>query len=376
MTRLAGIDIALPPLVVIPLFLALLLALAALATRVVTRLTARWLGERTRAAGAAASAGNDRALPAAGLNLGFPIAGAALAWGLGVVLPELPLPERLSRTGAAALGVVVVLTCALALVRIAVAGLTEYAARNPSVTPALGVARVATRVTVAALAVLMALQSIGVPVTPLLTTLGIGSLAVALALQDTLANFFAGLYLLADRPVRSGDYIKILDGEEGYVETIGWRSSRLRTLKNNAVIVPNQKLSQAILTNFHLPTPPVVMSIPVGVSYDADPEVVERHLEDELSRALAEVRELHGTEVAARLTDFGESAVIYTCVVWVRDFEAQGRASHELRKRILSRLRKEGIEVPLPQRVVHSVPPHDRRREDRLAPPPPIATPR
>ena len=348
----------------IPLFLVLVLALAALAARTVTRLTGRWLGERRGA----------QAGPAAGLKLGGPIALGALAWGLEIVLPELALPERLARICAAALGVVLVLTCALALLRIAVAGLTEYAARNPSVTPALGVARVATRVAIAALALLMALQSLGVPVTPLLTTLGIGSLAVALALQDTLANFFAGLYLLADRPVRSGDYIKILDGEEGYVEAIGWRSSRLRTLKNNAVIVPNQKLSQAILTNFHQPTPPVVMSIPVGVSYDADPEVVERHLLDELSRALAEVRELHGTEIAARLTDFGESAAIYTCVVWVRDFEAQARAGHELRKRILSRLRKEGIEIPFPQRVLHSAPAHDRRQQDR--PPAPLPLPR
>jgi small-conductance mechanosensitive channel len=255
------------------------------------------------------------------------------------------------------LNVILVLSCAMVLGRIAVAGLTEYAARNPSVTPALGVARVATRVVVAALALLMALQSIGVSVTPLLTTLGIGSLAVALALQDTLANFFAGLYLLADRPVRSGDYIKIQDGEEGYVEAIGWRSSRLRTVKNNAVIVPNQKLSQAILTNFHQPTPPVVMSISIGISYDADPNIVQSALEDELSRALGDIRELHGTETSARLTEFGESAAIYTCVVWVRDFEAQARAGHELRRRLLTRLRREGIDVPLPQRVVHSAPP-------------------
>ena len=115
--------------------------------------------------------------------------------------------------------------------------------------PALAVARVSVRLLVGALAIITALETLGVPVAPLVTTLGVGSLAVALALQETLANFFAGLYLLADRPVRAGDYIKINDaqGEEGYVESIGWRSSRLRTLKNNTVIVPNQKLSQAIL---------------------------------------------------------------------------------------------------------------------------------
>ena len=115
--------------------------------------------------------------------------------------------------------------------------------RHPAVAPALGVARATVRVAVAILALITALESLGVPVAPLLTTLGIGSLAVALALQDTLANFFAGLYLLADRPVRTGDYVKLHEGAEGFVETIGWRSSRLRTSSNNIVVVPN---SQAV----------------------------------------------------------------------------------------------------------------------------------
>ena len=170
-------------------------------------------------------------------------------------VPDIGLPGRLGRWLEGALDIGFVLACALVVSRIAVAAVTEYATRNPSMSPAVGVARVSVRLLVGALAIITALETLGVPVAPLVTTLGVGSLAVALALQETLANFFAGLYLLADRPVRAGDYIKINDaqGEEGYVESIGWRSSRLRTLKNNTVIVPNQKLSQAILTNFHLP---------------------------------------------------------------------------------------------------------------------------
>src|SRR5262249_48781304 len=150
----------------------------------------------------------------------------------------------------------------------------------------------------------------------LLTTLGVGSLAVALALQETLANFFAGLYLLADRPVRTGDYIKIHDGEEGYVEAIGWRSSRLRTPKNNVPIAPNQTLSQAILTHFPLPSPPVSLTVSVSVSYDADPAAVERALGDELSRAASEIPEIKGAQdfgagtVAVRLAELGDSGMV------------------------------------------------------------------
>jgi len=195
-------------------------------------------------------------------------------------------------------------------------------------------------------------------VAPLLTTLGVGSLAVALALQETLANFFAGLYLLADRPVRAGDYIKINDaqGEEGYVESIGWRSSRLRTMKNNTVIVPNQKLSQAILTNYHLPASPVGMSVALTVAHGPEPTAVEASLNDELTRAMAEIPKLIGGKPAARLTEITDAGQVWGCFFQVGDVEAQGPAGHEMRKRLLSRLHRDGFAIGVPARVVRMVP--------------------
>ena len=251
MTRLAGIEIGLPPELVIPLFLLVLLVVSAVAARLVRSAATRWLG----------GPGGDRPDKTPPPSLGVPIGGAVLMGGLLLLVPELALPGRLGKTLTAGFDILFVLACALGISRIAIAALTEYAARNPAISPALGVTRGIVRIAIAVLAAIMALETLGVPVAPLLTTLGIGSLAVALALQETLANFFAGLHLLADRPVRPGDYIKIHDGEEGFVETIGWRSSRLRTTKNNIVIVPNQKLSQAILTNFHLPVSNVTMTV-------------------------------------------------------------------------------------------------------------------
>jgi small-conductance mechanosensitive channel len=349
MTRLAGFDIDAPPAVVLPLFVAALVAIAAVVARVVTRLTARWM-ERVTPAGAPAQA------PA---RVGIPVAGVVLFWGLSLVVPELAIPGRLGRWLGNAMTIALVLACALAVSRLAVAAVTVYAARNPSVNPALGVARVAVRLGVGILAVITGLQTLGVPVAPLLTTLGVGSLAVALALQETLANFFAGLYLLADRPVRTGDYIKIHDGEEGFVEAIGWRSSRLRTNVGNVVIVPNQKLSQAILTNYHLPSPRLAMTVPVTVAYDSDTKAVEAALAEELARAPAEVPEIladtPGLPVVL-ITALGDSGITFACIVSVRDVDAQGRASHELRKRILARLQRDGVTIPFPQRVVHTAP--------------------
>ena len=272
--------------------------------------------------------------------------------GLLLLLPELALPGRLGKTLAAGFDILFVLACALGISRIAIAALTEYAARNPAVSPALGVTRGIVRIAIAVLAAIMALETLGVPVAPLLTTLGIGSLAVALALQETLANFFAGLHLLADRPVRPGDYIKIHDGEEGFVETIGWRSSRLRTTKNNIVIVPNQKLSQAILTNFHLPVSNVAMTVAITVAVDSDREAVEKLFNDELGRAAAELAELRETtKPVVRLTDITDAGQVWHCILDVKDVEAQRLAGHEVRKRLLARLRRERIALAVKEKV-------------------------
>ena len=175
---------------------------------------------------------------------------------------------------------------------------------------------------------------------------------MALALQDTLANFFAGLYLLADRPIGAGDYIEIHDGEEGYVETIGWRSSRLRTGTGNMVIVPNQKLSQAILMNYHRPDgTAVMMTVTLTVSPAADTNAVEACLTEELARAAGEVAELKGAKPIVRLVNVNDAGQVWNCVAQVPSFEAQSVAGHELRKRLLARLARERIDLGIPARI-------------------------
>ena len=242
------------------------------------------------------------------------------------------------------------LACAIALSRVAVAAVTEYGARHPSFSPALGVGRGIVRMVIGALAIVTALQSIGVPVAPLLTTLGVGSLAVALALQDTLANFFAGLYLLADRPIGAGDYIKIHDGEEGYVETIGWRSSRLRTGTGNMVIVPNQKLSQAILINYHRPSTAVMMT----VTLPSPPQPTPTRWRPASPRSWRGRRarwRSSGAKPIVRLVNVNDAGQVWNCVAQVPSFEAQSVAGHELRKRLLARLARERIDLGIPARI-------------------------
>jgi small-conductance mechanosensitive channel len=358
-TRLAGIDLAVPPQVAIPALLALLAFAGFFLGRLVTRLLGAWF---PGAAEDNRGDDDDRAAPHVAVPIGLGFFSAGLLLFGADVAPFGPQARWLRGS----ITVLLVASCAVALTRLAVAGVSEYAARRPALAPASSVARMAVRIVIALLAILTGLQSLGVPVTPLLTTLGIGSLAVALALQDTLANFFSGLYLLADRPVRPGDYIRLAEGDaEGYVDSIGWRASRLRTLKGNTVIVPNQKLSQTILTNYHLPQADMALTVPVTVPFEFDADAVEEHLLDEILQATRELPELLPKAPAVRLVELGESGMVFHCVVRVRDFEAQGRAAHELRKRIVSRLRNEGIALAYPQQVVHEAPPPDRRRFSR-----------
>jgi small-conductance mechanosensitive channel len=195
----------------------------------------------------------------------------------------------------------------------------------------------------------------GISITPILTALGVGGLAVALALQDTLSNLFAGFYIAVAGQVRLGDYIRLNTGEEGYVTDIGWRSTTIRALANNMIIIPNSKLGQAVVTNFYLPERRVGVSIQVGVAYDCDPDRVERVL---LEEAQAAAREIPGmlAEPAPGVSfdpGFGDWSLGFTLGYSVEEFADQFRVRAELRKRILKRLREEKIDMPFPTRTIY-----------------------
>jgi small-conductance mechanosensitive channel len=123
---------------------------------------------------------------------------------------------------------------------------------------------------------LLALDQLHVNINPLLASLGIGGLAVALALQPTLSNFLSRTYVIADSIIRKGDYIQLDSGLEGTVEEIGWRITRIRSWQGNLVILPNSKFSDAVVTDFEEPKTSMLFGIDGGVSYSYDLDKVER----------------------------------------------------------------------------------------------------
>ena len=212
-----------------------------------------------------------------------------------------------------------------------------------------------TRIVFAGFAVMLVLDNLGISLTAVWTTLGVGSVAIALALQDTLSNFFAGFYLRLDNPIRVGDYVKLDSDHEGFIVHMGWRSTRIRTLPNNIVIVPNTKLATAIVTNYSMPETQMSLLVAISVSYDCDPERVERILVEEATRAAGSIDGLlaHPAPFVRFIPGFGESSLDFTLICRVSTYVDQYLVQHELRKRIFARFRREGISIPFPQRDVH-----------------------
>ena len=192
---------------------------------------------------------------------------------------------------------------------------------------------------------LVLLDSLGIAITPLLTALGVGGLAVALALQDTLSNLFAGIHILASHKVKTGDFIELDNGVQGYVVDTNWRNTIIRQLPNNMLVVPNATLASSVVTNFHLPTHELSVTVAVGVAYESDLEEVERitiEVGQEVMQEVDGAVEDHQTTV--RFTGFGNSSVNFNVGLRAAGVTTQAMITHEFIKRLHRRYQKEGID--------------------------------
>jgi len=224
-----------------------------------------------------------------------------------------------------------------------------------------GIVQTAVRGIIILIAVLIVLETAGVSITPLVASLGVGSLAVALALQSPLANFFAGIQILADKPIEVGQYIRLDSGEEGYVTNIGWRSTTIRALPNNLIVVPNSRIMDAIITNYHLPQRELSILVQVGVHYDSDLEHVERVTCEVAKEVLTTVPGgKKDFEPFIRYHTFGESSINFTVILRAEEFVDGYLIKHEFVKRLHKRFKEEGIVIPFPIRTL------DIKKEDIL----------
>jgi small-conductance mechanosensitive channel len=202
------------------------------------------------------------------------------------------------------------------------------------------------------LVLLTVLSALHVEIIQFVTTLGVGSLAIALALQDTLANVFSGIQLVVDQPIRAGDFIEVDKDTRGVVHEIGLRSTKIRTLNNNMIIVPNNVLAQTVIVNNEAYDRRYAHRFSVGVSYDSDSRHVQRVLEEVLNQAGREVDGILRGPHSVRFLEFGDSALVFRMEVQLAKFVGRRGPLSELNHRIHERCVAEGIDIPFPMRTV------------------------
>ncbi len=250
--------------------------------------------------------------------------------------------------------ILLILSATLGLTRLSVEFMRIYTKNLESALPSASILANLTYILVFSIGLLVFLQTLGISITPILTALGVGGLAVALALRDTLSNLFAGLQIILNKQVIPGDYIKLDSGEEGFVTDISWRNTTIRQLANNLVIIPNSKLASSIITNFHRPEPELSVLIKVGVSYGSDLEKVEQVTLETAKQVMSQVQAgADGFEPTVRFHSFGESSIDFTVILWAKEFSEQFILRHEFIKRLHQRFSEEGIEIPFPIRTIY-----------------------
>lgn len=279
----------------------------------------------------------------------FTVAGAYAA------LLTVALPEHVRTVADRVLMAAFLLSLTVVAARLAASGVRFWARQSDTGLPSTSLLQNVARIGVFALGLVIVLQNLGIDITALVAGLGIGGLAVALALQDTLSNLFAGFQIILARQVRQGDYVVLDTGEEGYVTDIQWRNTTIRSrVDDNEVIVPNSRISSTIVTNFSRPSSPFWVRLEVGVSYASDLDEVEEVTGEVAREVLEELGSGEEPEIVVRFRSFGDSSVDFVLRARVPSYVDQYRARHELVKRLHARFADEGIQIPFPIRTVYA----------------------
>ena len=217
-----------------------------------------------------------------------------------------------------------------------------------------------TSIIVFTLGALVVLDIMGIPITPLLAGIGIGGIAVALAISPTIASFIAGTYVVAEGQISEGDYVEIDSERAGFVTNIGWRSTVLRSRFNNVIIVPNSLITASIVTNYTTPTPAVTAMVACGVSYDSNLREVERVCL-EIAGEVFEESEAANTEFAPRIRffEFADSNINFRIIFQDVDRVAMIAIQHEIIMCLHERFKEDGIEINYPVRKLTTALPEE-----------------
>lgn len=250
--------------------------------------------------------------------------------------------------------VVVLLKIVLGIVRVLIDWYLEQLAEDgaPHLKMTLGpLSSKIVSILIGMVAFIIILDHFGVNIGSLLVSLGVGSLAVALAAQDTLTNMISGFVILVDRPFRVGDRIELQSGQVGDVQEIGLRSTKLLNFDHNLILIPNAELVKTRIINYAYPFNHIRVLLKVGVAYGTEPEKVRRILID-LAHNHPDILKEPQPEVF--FTALNESSIEFSLMARGADFTRKFATETSLREQAYLAFEREGIEIPFPHRVVHT----------------------
>ncbi len=271
----------------------------------------------------------------------------ALAGALECALTFADLTRKQAAIADTWIGAFVILSLTLVALSVASRMMAAYGESQAMPLAMAGLPRTLLRVVIVTLGLMGLLANFGVRITPFLTLFGVSGLAVALALQDTLANFFAGVHILMERPIFVGDQIRLENGQEGTVTDIGWRTTRVRTGSNDTIVIPNTKITSGILLNYNLPERRSVIEVSILVAHEADPEQVCRIAVEEASEVAGVLKD----PAPACYCDPGVLATHTQFKLYVNVAERldAGRVQSQIRIGLLRRFRAEAVPLPRPE---------------------------
>ncbi len=213
---------------------------------------------------------------------------------------------------------------------------------------------------------LIILDYYNVSIAPIITAMGVGGMAVAFGIKETLENIFSGLQIILSKQIRVGDYIKLSTGDEGKVTDINWRFISITPAHaGNVVVIPNKVIAGAVSTNYSMPRDDIYVIVPVGVGYESDLEKVER-VALEVARELMIKVDGYEPKIDSdgidrnplapylRYNAFNDSSIDFNIFMRVTDFRHQGLLKHEFIKKLKTRFSAEGINIPYPTRTLVS----------------------
>lgn len=263
--------------------------------------------------------------------------------------------DGLTQTVTITAQVLLIMSIVLFTDRFAAGALNRYAEQSDVLRNSQSIAKGLTRALIIGIGLLILLGTLGISITPLVASLGITSLAVALALQPTLENFFSGVQLVIDKPIRVGDFIELDSGEQGFVDKIGWRSTWIRMLPNNTVIMPNSALSKSKIINYYYPEKELSVPVEVGVHYSSDLDEVER-VTLEVAREILKTHKWGVPDYDTFIVyhTFDNSSINFTVMLRAQEYFNRFFIKSEFIKALHKRYAQEGITIPYPIRAINT----------------------